>query len=292
MTNVVFKSHLLPLIDKEACLSTDRGLQLMFNKEKIDTIFKGDIIGKEIIFLETVTSTNDVAMELAAQRKNPEGIVVIADTQTKGRGRFGREWVSPPDANIYFTVILRPSLPPNEVALITLMGAVAVVSAIREYTGLKAGIKWPNDILVTGKKTGGILSEMRSARGSISFLAVGIGINVNMSLNDFPEDISALSTSLKIESGEIFDRVELLGKIFAELERSYSILLKGNKKALINDWIRLNSTLGNNVLVKNHDRIISGIAENINDSGELIIRLPTGKTETVKAGDVTILKDN
>ena len=264
----------------------------MFTKEKIDAIFQGDIIGKEIIFLETATSTNDVAMELAAQRENPEGIVVIADTQTKGRGRFGRTWISPPGVNFYFTVILRPSIPPHEAALITLMAAVAVVSAIREFTGLKAEIKWPNDILINGKKTGGILSEMKSASSRISYLAVGIGINVNMSLNDFPEDISALSTSLKIESGEIFDRVELLGKIFAELERTYKILLKGNKGALINDWLRLNSTLGNKVIVKNHDRIISGIAENINDSGELIIRLPSGETETVSAGDVTILKDN
>jgi BirA family biotin operon repressor/biotin-[acetyl-CoA-carboxylase] ligase len=264
----------------------------MFTKEKIDAIFQGAIIGKEIIFLETATSTNDVAMELAAQRENPEGIVVIADTQTKGRGRFGRTWISPPGVNFYSTVILRPSIPPHEAALITLMAAVAVVSAIREFTGLKAGIKWPNDILINGKKTGGILSEMKSASDRISYLAVGIGINVNMSLNDFPDDISALSTSLKIESGEIFDRVELLEKIFAELERAYKILLKGNKKALINDWIRLNCTLGSNVLVKNHDRIISGIAENINDNGELIIRLPSGETETVTAGDVTILKDN
>lgn len=264
----------------------------MFTKEKLNNIFRGDIIGKEIIFLETITSTNDVAMELAAQRENPEGIVVIADTQTKGRGRFGRTWVSPPDVNIYFTVILRPSPPTNEAALITLMAAVAVVSAIQEYTGLKAGIKWPNDILINGKKTGGILSEMRSASGRISYLAVGIGINVNMSLNDLPEDVKALSTSLKIESGEPVDRVQLLGKIFAELERAYKILLQGNKRVLINDWIRLNSTLGSNVIVKNHDRIISGIAENINDNGELIIRLPSGGTETVTAGEVTILKDN
>jgi len=264
----------------------------MFNKEKIGAIFHGDIIGKEIICLETATSTNDVAMELAVQRENPEGIVVIADTQTKGRGRFGRTWISPPGVNFYFTVILRPPIPPHEAALITLMAAVAVVSAIREYTGLKAGIKWPNDILINGKKAGGILSEMKSARGRISFMAVGIGLNVNMSINDFPEEISALSTSLKIESGEPFDRVELLGKIFAELERTYKILLQGNKRALINDWIRLNSTLGSNVIVKNHDRIISGIAENINDNGELLVRLPSGEMEIVTAGEVTILKNN
>ena len=123
-------------------------------------------------------------------------------------------------------------------------------------------------------------------------LAVGIGINVNMSLNDLPEDIRALSTSLSAESGKYFDRIELIGKILAELERSYKILLKGNKGAIINDWIRLNSTLGSKVIIKNHDRIISGIAENINDNGELLIRLPSGEIEIVIAGEVTILKDN
>jgi BirA family biotin operon repressor/biotin-[acetyl-CoA-carboxylase] ligase len=264
----------------------------MFTKEQIYAVFHGDIIGKEIIFLETATSTNDVAMELAAQRENPEGLVVIADTQTKGRGRFGRTWISPSGVNSYFTVILSPSIPPNEAALITLMAAVAVVSVIRNYAGLNAGIKWPNDILVNGKKTGGILAETKSARGRIKFLALGIGINVNMPLNDFPEDIRAFSTSLNIESGKLFNRIEFSGKILEELERTYKILLKGNKGALIHDWIRLNSTIGSKVIVKNHDKIISGIAENINDSGELIIRLPSGEMETVKAGDVTILKDN
>jgi len=262
----------------------------MFTKEEISKVFCGDIIGREIIYHETVTSTNDIAMELSARKKDPEGIVVIADTQTKGRGRFGREWISPPGVNCYFTVILRPSVPQNDLTLFTLMAAIAVVSAIREFTGLKAEIKWPNDILLNGKKTGGILTEARSARGRIGLMAVGIGININMSLNDLPEDIRAFSTSLAAESGKYFNRAGLLGKILKELERYYKILLKGNKRALINDWLRLNSTIGNKVIVKDNDKIMSGIAENINESGELMIKLVSGKIETVRAGDVTILK--
>jgi len=224
----------------------------MFTKEEIEAVLCGDITGREIICLETATSTNDVAMELAARKKNPEGIVVIADTQTKGRGRFGRKWISPPGVNCYFTVILRPSVPQNDLTLFTLMAAVATVSAIREFTGLKAEIKWPNDILLNGKKTGGILTESRSARGRIGLMAIGIGININMSLNDLPEDIRSFSTSLSAESGKYFDRAGLLGKILGELERYYKILLKGNKGALINDWLRLNSTIGNKVTVKDH----------------------------------------
>ena len=262
----------------------------MFTKEKIYTVFQGEIIGKEIIFLETTTSTNDAAMELGTKREDPEGIVVISDSQSRGKGRFGRAWISPPGVNLYFTVLLKPPFPSKEAALLTLITAVAVVTAIRGYTGLNAEIKWPNDILINGKKAGGILLELKAAGNRINLLVIGIGVNVNMSLKDLPEDMRSLSTSLRVESGRLFDRVELLGKILAELDRSYKILLKGNKGALINDWIRLNSTLRNKVTVKNHERIISGIAENINDNGELIIRLPSGETETVKAGDVTILK--
>ncbi|MBI5100123.1 MAG: biotin--[acetyl-CoA-carboxylase] ligase [Nitrospirae bacterium] len=262
----------------------------MVTKEKFDTVFHGDIIGKEIIFLESTTSTNDVAMKTGRKRENPEGIVVIADSQTHGKGRLGREWVSPPGVNLYFTVLLRPPFPPGEASILTLTAAVAVVSAIRNYTGVNAGIKWPNDILVNGKKAGGILLEMKAAKNRINLLAAGIGLNVNMPLYELPEDITSLSTSLKMETGESVDRVRLFGKILAEIENTYKILLNGNKRALINEWIRLNSTLTKKVTVKSPDKIISGLAENINDNGELIIRLPDGKTETVNAGDVTIVK--
>jgi BirA family biotin operon repressor/biotin-[acetyl-CoA-carboxylase] ligase len=263
----------------------------MFIKEKIENIFKGDIIGKEIIFFESIASTNDKAMETGMQREDPEGTVIIADTQTHGRGRFGRNWTSPPGVNLYFTVILKPPLPPAETQMITLATATAVASAIREHTGLDTGIKWPNDILVNGRKTGGILTEMRSHGNSISLLTVGIGVNVNMPLSSLPEDIRHLSTSLKTEKGGPVDREKLLKKILAELERAYKNLLNGNKRALINEWLGLNSIIGNNVRVQMQDRVISGTAEGISDMGELVIRLPSGKTETVSAGEVTILKD-
>jgi len=262
----------------------------MFTKEKIDTLFHGDIIGKEIIFLETATSTNDVAIETGMRRENPEGLVIVADSQSHGKGRLGRKWISPPGVNLYFTVLLRPLFPPGEASILTLTAAVAVVSAIRNYTGVNAGIKWPNDILINGKKAGGVLLEMKAADNRINLLAVGIGLNVNMSPDELPEDIKSLSTSIKIETGEYVDRGKLLGKILAEIENTYKILLNGNKRALINEWIRLNFTLGNKVTVRNYERVISGIAENINDSGELVIRLPSGERETVSGGDVTIVK--
>ena len=259
--------------------------------EKIKDVFKGEIIGREIIFFESVTSTNDRAFEIARQRENPEGIVVIADTQTRGRGRLGRRWISPPGVNLYFTVLLKPPFPLKESFILALAAAVAATTAIRKYTGLDARIKWPNDILINNRKSCGILTEMKSGRDGINLMAVGIGINVNMLPDAFTDDIKPFTTSLKIESGLSFDRDKLLGQILAGLENAYKNLLTGNKRALINDWLRLNCTIGNKISVRSRAGIISGIAAGINDNGELLVGLSSGKIERVRAGDVTILKN-
>lgn len=277
-------------------------------KEEIRAVFKGDIIGREIIFYDVTTSTNEKAMEIGQLRNSVtnqmyrhesqlrkgrllDGTIIIADAQEQGRGRFGRNWVSPPRVNLYFTVLLEPLFLPKESSVITLMAAVAVVSAIREHVTLNAAIKWPNDILIGNKKVGGILTEMKSDIDRIHFVAVGIGVNVNMSLSMLPKNVRALATSLKEEKGETINRVELLGVILAKLEYWYKTLLKGRRKALLNEWLRLNSTIGNKVRVKTQDRIISGIAEGISDDGELIVRPFSGAVEKVYAGEVTILKN-
>ncbi|RJQ54809.1 MAG: biotin--[acetyl-CoA-carboxylase] ligase [Nitrospiraceae bacterium] len=262
----------------------------MFTKEKINNLFKGEIIGKEIIFLESATSTNDVAAEVGRKREDPEGIVIIADAQTRGRGRLGRAWISPPGVNLYFTVLLKPPFSPAEAPFLTLTAAVAVAASVRRHTGLKAEIKWPNDIYFNSKKAGGILLEMKADKDRISLLSVGVGLNVNMSMNELPEEITSLSTSLKAENRRPVDRTGLLGAILAEMERAYKILLQGNKRALINEWIHLNCTLGHEIIAKDRDRVISGTAENINDRGELIVRMPDGGTEILNAGEVTVLK--
>ncbi len=255
-------------------------------------MYKGDIIGREIIFFESVSSTNDKAINIGRKSDNPDGIVVIADEQSHGRGRFGRSWVSPPGVNLYFSVLLRPPILSRNASLLTLVSAVAVTTAIRDYTGLNAQIKWPNDILIDGKKTAGILIEMKSDRDSLYFLAIGIGVNVNMPMEILPEDIRPHTTSLKAERGKKIDKITLLSQILAELENHYKLLLNGNKSALIKEWLSLNSTIGSKVKVQNQDRIISGTAKGIDETGQLILRLASGKLETVHAGEVTILKDN
>jgi BirA family biotin operon repressor/biotin-[acetyl-CoA-carboxylase] ligase len=264
--------------------------------EEVRKVFRGEIIGRDIIFLDSTTSTNDTAMEIGLQRKDPEGIVVVTDAQSSGRGRLGRSWISPPGVNLYFTVLLRPSLQVKKTPLIVLMAAVAVVSAIRKHTGLKAEIKWPNDILIKGRKTGGVLLEMRSDSGNMGLIALGIGVNVNLSLDMLPEELRERATSLKREKKSDVDRIGLLGSMLAELDRCYKIFLSGDKTVIFNEWLRLDSTIGKRVTVEGvpaslstYDSI-SGIAEGIDDSGRLLVRLSSGGLQRVSAGDVTIEK--
>lgn len=270
--------------------------------EELKSAFKGDIIGREIIFYESTTSTNDRVLEIGEKGESPEGIVVIADTQSRGKGRLGRSWLSPPGVNLYFTVLLKPSSSPNEAAVLTFMAGIAVVSAIREYLGLKAVIKWPNDVLINGKKVGGILMEMRAVMEKINFIALGIGVNVNMSLETLDNDIKVIATSLKQEGGMHIDRFELLWKILSKLDYWYKIFLNGNKRVLIDEWLRLDSTIGQKVRIKTSalnkgerqqigDGVISGIAEAVDEHGRLIVRLESGGLEKVTAGDVTIVKN-
>jgi BirA family biotin operon repressor/biotin-[acetyl-CoA-carboxylase] ligase len=261
----------------------------ILTEEEIRSVFKGDIIAREVIFYKETTSTNDKVIEIGT--RGIEGTVVIADSQVQGRGRFGRRWISPPGVNLYFTVLLKPPFSPKEASIVNLMVPVAVVSGIREYTQLETVIKWPNDVLIRDKKVAGILTEMKSDMNKIEFIAAGVGINVNMPLELLPPPLRQVTTSLKEEKGEAVNRIGLLGAIFSRLEYWYKHILKGKKRSLFNEWKRLDSIYGKKVCVKMQGRVLSGIAQGITDNGELIIRPFSGKIERVCSGEVTILKD-
>lgn len=263
----------------------------MLDQASVRNIFRGKFIGKEIYFLESTESTNDKALEIGKKREDSAGIVVVADSQTKGKGRLGREWISPPGVNLYFSVILKPDILPAEAPMITLAAAVAVASVLRTWKGIPADIKWPNDIMVKGKKVGGILTEMKTRGKEIDIVVVGIGLNVNMPLDELPEDIRSATTTLEIEKGAPSDRAGLLAGLLAGFDNAYKNLLNGNKRALINGWLSLNCTIGNRIMVRDQDRIITGIAENIGQNGELVVKLESGETEVINAGDVTVLKN-
>ncbi len=248
---------------------------------------KTRVIGKDLILLSEVVSTNVVAQEMAISGA-PEGTVVIAEIQRGGKGRLGRKWFSP-KGNLYLSVILRPDIAMHKAPVITLMGAVAIASAIRKQCGLAPGIKWPNDVLLRGRKVCGLLSEMSAEQDRIRYLVLGIGVNVNMELRSLPVDVEAVSTTLAREAGQEIDRTLLLRSLLRELDKWYASFL-ANEQDILREWMSLNITVGSRVQVSGAGRIIEGLAQRIDGEGRLIIRQDDGSIQTVAAGDVTIVK--
>lgn len=248
----------------------------------------GGVIGHTIRFLPAAVSTNTVAMEMADQGA-AEGTVVLAEQQSGGKGRLGRSWISPP-GNLYLSVVLRPPIPTHKAPLLTLLGAAALCAAVRRHLRLPAGIKWPNDILLNGRKVAGILTEMSAEPDRVRHVVLGIGVNANMDLSLLPPDIRDASTTLAAAFGRKIDRTALLKQLFAELAERYRRFLR-DPAAVLTDWRDLNVTLGNEVRVQAPDGSFAGRAENIDDDGRLIIRLPQGSSRAVASGDVTLLKE-
>jgi BirA family biotin operon repressor/biotin-[acetyl-CoA-carboxylase] ligase len=245
------------------------------------------VMGKEVHLLSEVVSTNTLAMEMAAKGA-PEGAVVIAETQTGGKGRLGRTWISP-KGNLYLSVVLRPSIPTHKAPLITLMGAVAVAAAIRTACNLPAAIKWPNDILLSNRKVGGLLTEMNAEPDRIKHIVLGIGLDVNMALDQLPPDVRTRTTTIAAEAGRNIDRTALLRQILRELDSRYRIFLAGEAD-ILKEWGELNATIGSRVAVSGSGETLEGLAQGIDREGRLVLRLDDGTTQIVAAGDVTILK--
>ncbi len=248
---------------------------------------KTRIIGREIRLFPEAVSTNSLAMEMAANGAI-DGTVVIAETQTGGKGRLGRTWISP-KGNLYISVVLRPEVPPHKAPLITLMAAVAVTSTIRQQFQVQAGIKWPNDILISGKKAAGLLTEMRAEPDRVKHVVLGIGINVNMDIAELPASLRKISTTLSAETGKKIDRALFLQHLLAELDRWYQVFLK-NGTAVIEAWEMFNTTVGNRVAVSGPGVTFEGVAQGIDADGRLILKLDDGTQRQVAAGDVSILK--
>jgi len=248
---------------------------------------KTRIIGKKIHLFPSISSTNTLAMEMASKGA-PEGTVVIAETQTDGKGRLGRTWTSPP-GNLYLSVVMRPSVPLYKAPLITLMGAVAVASVIGEICRIKADIKWPNDILISGKKVSGLLTEMSAEQDRIRHIVLGIGIDVNMDLEVLPCEIRAHTTTLATETGEKLNRTSFLQELLRAIEHWYRVFLN-DPGDVIKEWKKLNMTLGNRIMVHGAGEAIEGKAQSIDSEGRLIIRQDDGITRTIAAGDITIIK--
>jgi len=246
------------------------------------------VIGKEIFFYETVGSTNTVAAELF--EKASEGAVVLANSQERGRGRLGRTWISPAGVNIHMSVILRPKIELRDATLITIMAAVACATALRKATGLDVSIKWPNDLTISGKKLGGILTDLKTAKGTIVAAIVGIGINVNSDTDTFPGEVNKIATSVIKETGNLYAREAIAVAVLDEIDRWYTILQGVDNNILLSEWKRLTSTLGKKVAVTLGEETLNGVAKDIDDEGRLLLQLPSGEIKRISSGDLTVLR--
>lgn len=258
-----------------------------------DEVFRGldtRVLGRWIEYRESVGSTNELAKQLARQGA-PEGLVVLANEQTAGKGRLGRGWASPPGVGIWMSVVLRPEIPPYETPRLTLAAAVAVAHAIRQVAGVEAGIKWPNDIVHGGRKLCGILTELEAEWERVAFAVVGIGINVNTAPEQFPAELQPAASSLAIAGGRPVRRAPLVQAILTELETQYDRLRGGRFEQVLTDWRRLSVTLGQRVRVlpfADGELPLAGMAEDVDRDGALLVRLPTGELRRVLAGEVSL----
>jgi BirA family biotin operon repressor/biotin-[acetyl-CoA-carboxylase] ligase len=247
------------------------------------------IIGRDIRVFEQTTSTNDVVERLARDGVR-EGVVVFAESQTKGRGRLGRKWISPARKGIWFSVLLRFANRPQAATQLTVAAAVALAGAIKEETGLSPEIKWPNDLLIQGRKVAGILTELSAELDSIKYVILGIGVDVNLRPADFPAEFRAAATSLMIEAGHPIPRAPLACAILGELDRAYARIKRGEFQQVAAVWEGLCGTIGSLVAIKLGDRLVQGRAEALDSEGALLVRTEHGRLERIVGGDVTIVK--
>lgn len=244
-------------------------------------------IGKRVVHFARTASSNDEAERLARAGEK-DGTAVIAEEQTAGKGRMGRVWHSPKGKGIYLSIILRPPLPPARVSFLTLCSAISAVEAIRGCADLRAFVKWPNDVLVSGKKVCGILTELGTEADRINHAIVGVGINANQ---DAP-DLAGLpaATSLKIERGEEVPRLELTRAFLESMDGNYALLRAEEYGKIIDRWLDVSETIGKRILTQSlSGERWEGVASGLDEDGCLLLRLDGGMTKRITGGDVTIL---
>jgi len=260
-----------------------------FDAEALKARLAGRRIGHRLHFLTEIDSTNRLALQLA-QEGAPEGTVVIADSQTEGRGRLQRVWQSPAGCNLYASFLLRPAIAAVDAARITLMAGVAVAETIAFFCPNGVGLKWPNDVRIRGRKVSGILAEMRMNGAAVDAVVVGIGVNVNMAREDFDPGHSDASTSLREETGGVHAREEVAFVLCEKLEQRYEVLLTGGFAPIRSRWLDL-SEMGRGVVrVVFQGEVQQGEFAGIDGDGALLLADAAGALRRITAGDASILK--
>ena len=269
---------------------TNKGYRLeaapkYLNENSLKRHLHNNIIGSKLVVLDSVGSTNDYLKQLGNDGC-PNGTVVAAREQTKGKGRLGRVWKTKKDDGIAFSVLLRPNIAPSEVSAITPLAGLAVCKAIREYTGLDCRIKWPNDIIVGKKKLVGILTEMSAEFDAVEYVISGIGINVDHS--SFPEEIAFKATSIFLETGKHIDKNEFLACVLTHIENEF---LRSNLElnpTALEEYNDLCATIGRSVTFQRGSRRTEGMAVGVAENGELKVMLSDGSIQLVNSGEVTV----
>ena len=252
------------------------------SQEAIVPRLRTQLIGRRYVYLPVTSSTQDVAKELASQG-TPEGTVVVANEQTMGRGRLQRTFLTPAGASLALSVVLKPAR--EHLTSLMMLSALAVARAIEKTTGLRAAIKWPNDVLVRDRKVSGVLVESELQGEQVAFAIVGIGLNVNLRVADYPE-IADIATSLAAELGRPVSRADVLLSVLDELEAYYTALRRGESIYL--EWHDRLALLGRQVRVTMGQEVEEGVAEDVSPDGALILRRADGSRVQIVAGDVTL----
>jgi BirA family biotin operon repressor/biotin-[acetyl-CoA-carboxylase] ligase len=249
-------------------------------------VVENRIIGRKVLRYEQVESTNTLVREYA-ERGEPEGLVIAAEEQVAGRGRMGRKWIVPRGTSLQFSVLLRPPLEPRHASRLMPMAALAIAQTLERELHLQPMLKWPNDVLLDGKKVSGILTEASMQGDELVYVILGIGLNVNYSMRNYP-DLAPFATTLQDALGRAVDRVELERALFAKLDRYYARVRRG--ETLVDEYRSRLGMLGQPLRVANGDKILEGIAQDVDDDGALILLQGDSRVKLC-AGDVTVLKE-
>lgn len=248
-------------------------------------------LGKRLLSFPKIDSTNAFLMGLASQGE-PEGTVVLTEEQTAGRGRLGRTWKAPPGTSLLISVLLRPNASLIDSSKLSLVAALAVLQTLREVTALSSAIKWPNDVLVNGRKVCGILAETTAGAGGGSrpALVLGIGLNVNQDRQDFPADFRDQATSLRIETGKEQSRLLLLQKLLKSLEDLYLAFEKNGFAHLLDELRESSAVIGKRVAVQVGTYTVEGTVEDLDDEGRLLMRLDSGSLTILNSGQIASIR--
>ncbi len=272
-------------------MSISKSNSSKLTKQRIKAGLQTKIIAREIRYYPTIASTNQEARTLA-EADEPEGTLVISETQGSGRGRRGRAWVSP-KGGLWLTLILRPGIPSNYAPIITLLTGVVVAKTIRETTKLDANVKWPNDVRINGKKVCGILTEISTEPVIIRYILLGLGINVNIAKIKFPSELQNSVTSLQEELKHEVDRINFLQQLLLEFEKEYLMFSKTPEMRItkiLKNWRQYSDTLGQNVKIETISGEITGLAADISNDGALIVVTEQGEEHKIVAGDCIYLE--